>query len=245
MLAACGGDATESTADRESATKEDFASAADRICIATAKRDVVAREAPQRSQAAYLRRLLANRVEALRRLTALAPPAAVEAAFREHLAVRRESITGLREAVTQADDAEAIERFRLSARERVLEAQALAAKAGLRACAGTLRPNERKAIDETIALSVRPGRAQEFCADRSTAAMIANNFSGIADCVQRQSQRSVLDQVAIDQLSGVDGVSANAIVTLSGEGRSGERYELALAYEDGTWKYDAVSPAPG
>ncbi len=245
LMIACGGDATESTADRESAAKEGFAPAADRICVAAAKRDVAARNAPRSSQAAYLRRLLAARVEALGRLTALEPPAAVAAAFREHLAARREAIAGLRGAIAQADDAEAIERFRLSARERVLEAQALAAKAGLRACAGTLRPDERRAIEETIALSVRPQRAREFCAERSTAAMIANNFSGVADCVQRQSQRSALDQVAIDQLSGVDRVSADAIVTLSGEGRARERYELALVYEDGAWKYDAVSPAPG
>ena len=245
LLAACGSDAPESTADREAVAREGFVPVADRICVAAAKRDVAARNAPRGSQAAYLGRLLADRVETLRRLTALEPPTAIEAVFREHLAARGEAIAGLREAIAQADDAEAIERFRVSARERVLEAQALAAKAGLRSCAGTLRPDERKAIDETIALSVRPERARKFCAERSTAAMIANNFSGVADCVQRQSQRSVLDQVTIDQLSGVDGVSANAIVTLSGEGRARERYELALVYEDGAWKYDAVSPAPG
>ena len=242
LLVACGG---SSESGDEPEAEGQFAAAAEHTCVDAARRDIVARNAPRDSQAAYLRALIADRQASLRQLERLQPPAEAEAAFQRYLAVRREAIAGLEAAVAQADDPEAIERFRADARELVLEAQKLAGDAGLQACAGSLSAGERRAIERTVALSVRPDRARQFCTERSTAPMIANNFSGVADCVSRQSQRSQLDAVTVDQLSGVDGVSANAIVTLSGtDGRARERYELALVYEDGFWRYDAVSQAP-
>jgi hypothetical protein len=235
-LAACGG---------ESGGSEDaagFAAAADGICVEAAERDVAARSAPRDSQTAYLRRLRADRAQTLRQLAALEPPQAAAASYRGFLDARREAIAGLDEVIPEAEDAAVVEAFRVGARERVLAAQGLAAEAGLRACAGALGADERAAVGETVALSVQRARAREFCAERSSAAMVANNFAGVADCVRRQSRRSRADRAEIEELSGVDGVSANAIVTLSGA--ESAEYEVSLIYEDGTWKYDAVSPLP-
>ena len=47
----------------------------------------------------------------------------------------------------------------------------------------------------------------------------------------------------IDELFGVAGVSADAIVTVSPEGHPVGRYEIALVHDGEAWRYDLASPA--
>ncbi len=239
LVVACGGDSGEDG--------EEFAAAADRICVETAERDVAERPGRSTSQVEYLEQLRASREQTLRQLEGLSPPGDSTAAFEDYLASRREAVERLGDGIKAVEDenAGAYERFRRAARKRVEAGDELAGEAGLVACAGTVSPAERRAIEETVAMSIEPARAREFCAERSTEAMIAGSFSGIADCARQQSQRAETESATIVRLSGIDGVSANALAALDYANGEKGRFEVSLHFEDGVWKFDSVSELSG
>ncbi len=238
LIAACG---AESGGDAE-----DFAAAADRICAETARRDVDARRADPQSQADYLRQLRHNRKEALRELERLSPPAIDAERFDAFLAIRHEAAIGIEEGIEAADrgDVLALNAFRLAARERVLAAQAIAAEIGLEACAGRLPARERAAVGEAIGAALDPARAEQFCTRHTTPAMRSHHFGSVSTCVAAQASRQPTDSVTIEELYGVAGVAANAIVALSRAGEPLGRFEVALVHEGDTWRYDDASPVP-
>jgi len=243
-LAACGG-----SGDAETTGEEDgFAAAADRICVADAKRDITTRhDATTGGETEFLRQLLRNRRQTLRRLEQLTPPDDATAGFERLLAARREIIARLEDGIeaAAAGDTATLDRFRAAARRRLLAAEDTAAEIGLTACAGTLPPSERAEVEAAIAASTEPARAGEFCRDHVSEAMVASNFGGsVARCIDQQTQRATTDSVAIDELRGVAGVSADVIVSLLANDERAGAYEAALVREGGSWRLDAVSPAP-
>ncbi len=239
LIAACGG-------GESGGESEDFATAADRICAETARRDVAARSARPQSQAAYLRELRRNRKEALSELDRLTPPPAAAERFEEFFAIRREAAIRIEEGIEAAEEGDvfALRDFRLAARERVVAAQAIAAALGLEACAGLLPARERAAVASAIDASIDPDRSHRFCRRHTTATMLASTFGSLAACVQQQARRTAPEALRIEELFGVAGVSASAIVTLTEDGEAVGRYEIALVHEGDTWRYDGASPAP-
>ncbi len=238
-LAACGGGGAETAGD-----SEDFAVAADRICTEAAKRDIGTRHAATADNAAYLRQLQEQRRAAVVELAALTPPAELADRFDEYLSLRQQAATSIGDGIgaAEAEDSAAFEDFRSVARKRVLAAQRLAADLGLSACAGTLPASDRASIEAVIASSTDPSQAREFCREHVSEAMIAANFGSLSDCIREQSKRSATEAIRIDEFSGVAGVSADAIATLStGDERAGT-YEILLVEEGGSWRLDAVSP---
>jgi hypothetical protein len=237
LLAACGsgGELTE----------EEFAAAADRICADASRRDVVARRLGVQGQVEYLNALRHNRKEALRQLDRLQAPSEGADAFEAFLAARREAAIRIEDGIEAAVDGDiaALAAFRIAARERVVAAQALAAEAGLEACAGHLPARERIAIGAAIGASVDPARARQFCLRHTTTEMVALHFGSLAACVREQARRPSTDALQIQDLFGVAGVSANAIVALSQAGRPVGRYEITLVHDGRTWRYDQASPA--
>lgn len=243
LLAACGGGGEDTGG---TVATVDFVAAADRICVDAAERDIAARHAGLPTQVAYLERLRDDREEVLAQLEALEAPDDAAASFDRYVESRRRALQGLREGIDAAErgDEAATEEFRAAARRRVLAGLALASDAGLVACAGALDPAERQAVEETIALSVVPKQAREFCSKHTSEAMVATNFGSVSECIRQQSRRSRASAVSIEELRGIDGISADAVVALGeGEKVSGH-YEAALVYEDGVWKFDAVTEAP-
>ena len=238
-VAACGGEG--------GAESEDFAAAADRICAETARRDVDARRADPHSQAEYLRQLRHNRKEALRELERLSPPAIDTERFAELLAIRREAAIRIEDGIDAADrgDVLALNEFRGAARERVVTAQAIAAEIGLEACAGRLPARERAAVGEAIGAAVDPARAEQFCTRHTTPVMLASRYGSVSTCVDAQARRERTESVRIDELYGVAGVSASAIVTLTRGAEVVGRFEVALVHEGDSWRYDDASPVPG
>jgi hypothetical protein len=242
LLAGCGGGGEEGT---ETTSQAAFRAAADRICAEVARADIETRHRDL-GTLAYLEHLRDDRERALAELEALQAPDDVATAYDAYLEARRRSLVGIDEgtAAARSEEPQAVEEFRAAARGRVEEGLKLAGEAGLVACAGELSPAERKAAEEPIALSVQPRRAREFCTRRTSAAMVESSFDGVADCVRRQSHRSRDDTASVEQISGIDGVGATAVVAVGRSGGDEEAYEAALVYEDGVWKLDAVSAAP-
>ena len=239
-MSACGGSAEEAASDRE-----EFAAAADRICAEGARRDVAIRRAGVQDQADYLRELRHDRKETLRQLERLAPPTEDAAGFDAFLAARHEAAIRIEDGIDAALDGDiaALAAFRFAARERVVAAQAIAAEIGLEACSGRLPAGERVAVAQAIDASIDPHRANQFCLRHATAKMVTFHFGSLPVCVSEQARRPATDALSIDELYGIAGVSANAIVTLTQGGEAVGRYEIALVHEGETWRYDQASPA--
>lgn len=239
LMAACGG------SGGEPADAEEFAAAADRICAEGARRDVAARHQSLGSQAEYLNELRRIRKDALRELEGLRPPSEDAAGFEAFVDVRHEAAIRIEDGIEAALDGDvaALRAFRKAARERVVAAQRIAAGIGLEACSGQLPARERAAVGAAIDASVDPTRAQQFCLRHATESMVAFHFGSLTACVREQARRPASDAVAIDELYGVAGIAANAIVTVSQDGTPVGRYEITLVHDGAGWRYDQASPA--
>jgi hypothetical protein len=242
LLAACGGGEDEG---------EEFASAADAICVEGAERDLAIQAGQEGSgpeaSARFLADLGASRARVATELADL-PVADELAEGRDELvASRQRAVDAILagEQAAQDEDVAAYESSRARARTIGDEGDALAAELGLAACARALPAAERQEIGSLLRLTVDVERAQELCAERATKRFVADRFASVSECVSAQSEQPAADRIEITDLSGTSEVFATAYVELSGpDGSEPLEYEAGLVYEDGLWMLNTLVEVP-
>ena len=145
-------------ARRRGGDREDFATAADRICAEAARRDVPARRAAAAESGRIPERAAPQPQGGAARARPADATGGLGRRFDDFFAARHEAAIRIEDGIEAAHegDVSALRDFRVAARERVVDAQAIAARLGLEACAGRLPAHERAAVGAAIDASIDP-----------------------------------------------------------------------------------------
>jgi hypothetical protein len=238
VLAACGDDDSEPTAD--------FPTLADGICLDVAEelQGVRSDVAPPDSaeQAAELIELqLPVRLEGLERLQGLRPPAELVAAWEQYLAAQEGRIAALDEAMAAAQD-ERDGDFAV-AQERVErlsdEAREAAEQAGLEACAELLPPAGQEDVLGAVEKLLTSQDSERICEELVTERFAEAVFGSVEKCI---SERGVPTATALELLDvgGVAGTSAFVDVEVLDVLGVSSQQRIELIFDDKAevWKVD-------
>jgi hypothetical protein len=243
-LASCGDDSED-----EGDGGGDFVTQADALCT-DAARDRIAtqQEVPESEQEALAQLAEQQQIREryLRELEALEPTEDAADAYREFLDHRREVLeTAAREPALirqgVAPDEPRYQELIASLDESGEAAESAAADAGLEACGGVLPESEKeKVVDIVTEFETKP---LDDCREFATAAAIEELFGGLKACQRTQKNpppEGFTKRVQIQEVRGIEGVSAGVKAALSGGVADGQEVEYVLHYEDGTYKVAAV-----
>jgi hypothetical protein len=240
VVAGCGGDD-----DQGGSGDSSFVTEADAICAEQAREELAAfadNVAFGEIGNGYLERVAEARRTAAEQLAELDAPADVSQPFADFVEILERSATLVDAGVAAAEagELEEFDRIRLRARELRTDGNEVAADAGLVDCAGALPEADLDAIETTLALTGDGQAAEELCREHVSDAFLTYRFDGkVESCIDEQS-RSPSSEVEVEEVFGVGSLYANGIAALG----DGQRYEFALAYEDGAWKLNSLGPAP-
>jgi hypothetical protein len=234
-LTACGDDPDDPS----------FAAEADGICVELAEGELqaYAEHGAGEITVEYLSTTRELRAGALEELAALEPPAEDADGYERYLATLERGLVVFDEAIAAVRERnpDALLEARLASRQTRLDANEIGVGVGLTECAGVLSDGSTAEITATLELSADPDGAEQLCRELATSAFVEGRFDSVDECVEQQSVDAGIESVQVDELQGVEGVSANVLVTLVGRDGATE-YEASLAFEDDVWKLNSIAP---
>jgi hypothetical protein len=250
LLGACGGSTTdgdgEGAQEQESEsettptaeagpTSEEFIAQAEEVCISAAEEtneinNELGVSGTIKESLALGKRLIAVRAERLERLRALDVPEELQAQWTQHLEGRQESFDLIQErydALKDGDEKTA-EKLLDQVNELDEEWQSIGEEIGLETCVSKLTPSDEKQVTDVITQFFE-GDPKKTCAEFITKTYL-EYLKGKESCEESLGQA---EGISIEEVEGINGVSATADVTGSSYGKA---VSVELAYEDGTYK---------
>ncbi len=241
VLAACGGGGNDTSS---------FISQADGICQDRAQQGEAVRTDVGPVQDAQSAQELATRLikvdaPSLDRLKALNAPSSASDSFQQYLSHRDDALAELRKGVTAAgrDDQAAYAQAQAASRKASDEADAVAAKMGLKACAEQLSADQEDAVRAVVVRTATKDDPDE-CTDDFTESFVKAQWGSVSACKKAQTGGAApVESLNIKDVKGVDGAYAETTVLAHGGTSDGQTLLATTVYEGGSWKLDSVGPA--
>lgn len=244
-LAACGGGDDGDT--------EDFVAQADQIC-AGGTADVVElateQGVPQSAEedAAQTEQRVALQRDTTERLQALEAPDDAAADYddflsaREGVSANEEQYGELAKQGVPLEDPK-VQQLDAAYYGLLDEADAAAERVGLQDCARQLPTDVEQQVGSEVEETLETGDPA-FCTEKYTESFVQEAYGGLEECEKSESAPGDADPVTIEDVGGVEGVSAFVRFVPERGPEQGNLAQVNLVYEDGTYKRDSIVPIP-
>ena len=216
-------------------TSEEFIAQADDVCTSSSQeseRTIADFGVPenQKEDFALGKKLLEIRRDRLQKLRALEASEELRDKWDAYLEVRQESFDVIQErykGLKSGDDIDAAELLN-QAKKLDDEWQSIGEEIGFTACANKLAAGDEKQIEDLITQFFE-GEPTKTCSE-VVAEIYLEYLGGKDGCVENLEQAS---DISISDIEGINGVTANAVVTGSSYGK---RVSVEITSEDGAYK---------
>ncbi len=226
----------------------DYATAADRLCVAAQVEQEIARRERGGDQltlddrARLLVELAPSRVRLAEELALLGPATVDDDAALALVAAAR------RRGAASSRAGELWERGAAEARIASAAAQEhdqrvrfveIAADLGLRDCAEVLPPAQRRLVRATLERGLTESDPSERCAAFGERLLEQEYGGGQGSCAASDPRTPIAERISVERLDGMDEVFAVAQITAEGGNAPGV-YRARIAFEDGAYRIDKL-----
>ena len=255
LIAACGDD-DDGDGGSEA---EEFIASADEVCTNAAE-EALANPLPTPTSAEegvpYLETLIERRKNTLAELEDLGePPSEIADEWDQYIAIVEQRVQFIQQGLKLAR--QGVEptdpRFASSvgkASDLEQEGNEIMEGLGSTACAQVLTPEDRKEIVEFVTFWETEPFEPGTCDQYNTEDSIDVAFGSLAECEKaqrdlRENPEQLTKSLKVVDVEGIAEVTATVDATLTGGANDGSTLRYTVVYEDGNYKMDSVTLAPG